>query len=88
VLKFVFHCCWKQLYFMEFEIYVRSSESCLLNELMFTGVCRVCAGVPGDQCLAFQLMSVRNKTKPVHVDRMPLSPKSTLTWIGYNVFRR
>ncbi|XP_071835170.1 WD repeat and HMG-box DNA-binding protein 1-like isoform X2 [Apostichopus japonicus] len=43
-------------------------------------------GLPGDQCLGFQLYQLSKNAKAVVVDsRLPLSAKSTLTWLGFTV---
>lgn len=38
-------------------------------------------GIPGDQCLGFQLLSVCKKETPRYADRLPLTAKSTLSWL-------
>jgi len=40
------------------------------------------SGVLGDQSLAVHVMSVRGRKLPTFVDRLPLSPKSTLACLG------
>ena len=41
------------------------------------------SGVPGDQCEAVKVITVSGKRKEILFnDRLPLSAKSTLSWIG------
>ncbi|XP_071962820.1 WD repeat and HMG-box DNA-binding protein 1-like [Antedon mediterranea] len=42
-------------------------------------------GVPGDQCLGVKLLHLRGKKRQVITGEMlPITPKSTLTWLGFS----
>lgn len=45
-------------------------------------LCGLCIGVPGEQCLGVTLVDVRDWRRHVHDEPLPLSPKSTLSWVG------
>lgn len=42
-----------------------------------------CAGISGEQCLDVMILDVKQWTRDVMRDSLPLSPKSTLCWAGW-----
>jgi len=76
VISRAFYCSAYMTY-----LYMHWLHYCILHYSVYMSVC-VCLGVLGDQCLAVCVMSVRGKKLPTHVDRLPLSPKSTLSSVG------
>ncbi|XP_006818558.1 WD repeat and HMG-box DNA-binding protein 1-like [Saccoglossus kowalevskii] len=48
-------------------------------------VYHMATGIPGDQCLGLKLMHVTGKKRLIlSGDSLPISPKSTLTWLGFS----
>ncbi|KAK2174448.1 hypothetical protein NP493_801g02049 [Ridgeia piscesae] len=42
-------------------------------------------GLPGDQCLGVHLLQMTSRRKAlIHGGQLPISPKSTLTWLGFS----
>ncbi|KAL4237943.1 WD repeat and HMG-box DNA binding-domain containing protein 1 [Mactra antiquata] len=41
-------------------------------------------GIPGEQYLGVTILDVRTWKREVHDETLPLSPKSTLTWLGFS----
>ncbi|KAI0215234.1 WD repeat and HMG-box DNA-binding protein 1 [Lamellibrachia satsuma] len=42
-------------------------------------------GIPGDQCLGVHLLQISSRKKAIiHGGQLPISPKSTLTWLGFS----
>ena len=40
-------------------------------------------GLPGSQCLAVKLFDLDTSTQVIADQRLPLSPKANLSWLGY-----